>query len=370
MEVLIAGGGTAGHVFPALAVADALRERGATITYVGAPDGQEATLVPAAGYRFVPVRVIAAQTRLSWRSLRAVARAVVAARSLRPLVGRADVVVGVGGFASAPAVLAARWARRPLVLVDQNSVPGAVNRLAARWASVVATTFEATAARLPAGTRVERTGNPVRGAIVAVRGARARLAAEARETFGLEQGRRTVLVVGGSLGALHLDEAVAGALAILRDRDDLQLLLSTGPAHADVVAAAVDPHASVLVRVVPFVERMDLALAVADLVVSRAGASVAELAACGLPAILVPYPYATEYHQDANAAEVAAAGAAVVLRDAELSPSGLASCILELMDDEARRTRMGQAALAWARPDAAERIADLAIGAATGGRPA
>ena len=370
MEVLIAGGGTAGHVFPAIAVADVLRDRGAGITYVGAADGQEATLVPAAGYRFVPVRATSAQTRLSWRSVRAIARAVVAARSIRPLVARADVVVGVGGFASAPAVLAARWTRRPLVLVDQNSVPGAVNRIAARWARVVATTFDATATRLPAGTRVERTGNPVRRAIVAVREDRARLAAEARAAFGLEEGRRTVLVVGGSLGALRLDQTVAGALAILRDRADLQLLVSTGPAHLGVVAGAVEPRAPLLVRAVPFIERMDLALAVADLAVSRAGASVAELAACGLPSILVPYPYATEHHQDANAAEVVAAGAATLVRDAELSPSGLASCILELMDDEARRTRMGQAALAWARPDAAERIADLVAGAAAEERSA
>jgi UDP-N-acetylglucosamine--N-acetylmuramyl-(pentapeptide) pyrophosphoryl-undecaprenol N-acetylglucosamine transferase len=369
MEVVIAGGGTAGHVFPAVAVADALRDRGAAITYVGALDGQEATLVPAAGYRFVPVRVTAAQTRLSWRSLRAVGRAVLAARSLRPLVARADVVVGVGGFASAPAVLAARWTHRPLVLVDQNSVPGAVNRIAARWARVVATTFDATARRLPAGTRVERTGNPVRAQIVAVSEDRPRLAAEARAAFGLEDGRRTVLVVGGSQGALHLDETVAGALTVLREREDLQLLVGAGPAHVEVVAGAVDRRAPLLVRVLPFIERMDLALAVADLVVSRAGASVAEVAACGLPSVLVPYPYATEHHQDANAAEVVGAGAAVLLRDAELSPSVLASCILELMDDEARRTRMGQAALAWARPDAAARIADLTIEAATGRRP-
>jgi UDP-N-acetylglucosamine--N-acetylmuramyl-(pentapeptide) pyrophosphoryl-undecaprenol N-acetylglucosamine transferase len=364
MEVLIAGGGTAGHVFPAIAIADALAARGAGITYVGSPDGQEATLVPSAGYRFVPVRAISAQTRLSWRSLRAVARAIGAARSVRPLVARSDVVVGVGGFASAPAVLAARWTRRPLVLVDQNSVPGAVNRIGARWARVVATTFDATAAKLPAGTRVERTGNPVRREIVAVREDRARLAAEARTAFTLEEGRRTVLVVGGSLGALHLDEAVAGALGALRDRADLQLLVSTGAAHRAVVADAVEADAPLLVRVLPFIERMDLALAIADLAVSRAGASVAELAACSIPSILVPYPYATEHHQDANAAEVVAAGAAVSLRDAELSPSGLASCILELMDDDDRRTRMADAALAWARPDAAERIADLVTEAA------
>jgi UDP-N-acetylglucosamine--N-acetylmuramyl-(pentapeptide) pyrophosphoryl-undecaprenol N-acetylglucosamine transferase len=359
VKVLLAGGGTAGHVFPALAIADALVGRGADVTFVGSRDGQEASLVPAAGYPFVPVRAISAQTRLSVRTAKAVGLALRAATALRPLVASADVVVGVGGFASAPAVLAARWTKRPLVLVDQNSVPGAVNRIAARWARVVAITFEATTAALPAGTRVERTGNPVRREIGAVRMDRDRLAAEARETFGLEEGRSTVLVVGGSLGALHLDQAVAAMLPLVADRADLQLLVSTGRDHEAVVADAVDPSAPILVRVLPFIDRMDLALAVADLVVSRAGAGVAELAACALPAILVPYPFATEHHQEANAREVVASGAAELLPDEELSPARLRSSILGLMDDGARRSRMSQAALVWARPDAAERIADL-----------
>lgn len=359
MKVLLAGGGTAGHVFPALAVADELRARGHDVTFVGSADGQEAILVPAAAYAFVPVHAISAQTRLSLRSVRAVGLAIRAARRVRPLVEAADVVVGVGGFASAPAVLAARWADRPVVLVDQNSVPGAVNRIAARWARAVATTFEATSARLPAGVRIERTGNPIRASIVAVPANRAALAAEARARFDLAEDRSTVLVVGGSLGALHIDQVVAGMLPLLRDRSELQLLVGTGRGHETAVADAVEPDASLCVRVVPFIERMDLALAVADLVVSRAGASVAELAACGLPSVLVPYPHATENHQEANAREVVAAGAAVMIPDTDLSSSGLAGCILELMEVPERRAQMARAALTWARPDAAARIADL-----------
>jgi UDP-N-acetylglucosamine--N-acetylmuramyl-(pentapeptide) pyrophosphoryl-undecaprenol N-acetylglucosamine transferase len=220
-------------------------------------------------------------------------------------------------------------------------------------------TFDATAARLPAGTRVVRTGNPIRPEIAAVAGARPRLASEACAAFDLAAHRRTVLVVGGSLGARHVDETIAGALPLLADRGDLQLLVGTGRDHADIVARAVDDTAALRVRVVPFIERMDLALAAADLAVSRAGASVAELAACGLPSILIPYPYATENHQEANAREVVAAGAATMLLDADLSPSGLASCILDLVDDPGRRAEMAAAALAWARPDAAARIADL-----------
>jgi UDP-N-acetylglucosamine--N-acetylmuramyl-(pentapeptide) pyrophosphoryl-undecaprenol N-acetylglucosamine transferase len=343
---VIGGGGTAGHVFPALAVADELRARGWELTFVGSREGQEARLVPAATYRFVAVEAVPAQSRLSLRGARAVMAAVRGARSIRGLVHAADVVLGVGGFASAPAVLAARWARRPLVLVDQNSVPGAVNRIAARWADVVATTFAGTASRLPRGTRVERTGNPIRSVIAAVAGRRDALAAEARSAFDLDADRVTVLVVGGSLGALRLDRAIAGALSLLRDRGDLQLLVATGPAHEAIVAEALEPGASLRVRVVPFIDRMDQALA-------------AEIAACRLPAVLVPYPHATERHQEANAREVADAGAAVVLSDEELTPRRLSACILELVDDPDRRDRMAAAALAWARPDAAQRVADL-----------
>lgn len=359
MNVVLAGGGTAGHVFPAVAVAGELRARGAEVTFVGSSDGQEATLVPAAGFPFVPVRAISAQTRLSLRSLRAVALAVRAARDVRPLVARADVVVGIGGFASAPGALAARSAGRPLLLIEQNSVPGAVNRIAARWARVVATTFESTSRRLPPGPRIERTGNPVRPEIAAIASDRARLRTEAVEAFDLDAARRTVLVVGGSQGARHLDEVVAAILPAFAGRDDLQLLVGTGREHVATVAGAAST-AAIPVRVFGFIERMDLALAVADLAVSRSGASVAELAAAGLPSILVPYPYATENHQEANAREVVDAGAATMMLDAELTPEGLASGILGLMDDHERRRAMGAAASAWARPDAAARIAELA----------
>jgi len=166
VNVVIAGGGTAGHVFPALATADALRERhAASVRFLGSADGPEARLVPAAGYRFMPLRVLPAQQRFSLRSLRAIRMTLAAARACRADVEEADVVLGAGGFASAPATLAARRTRRPLVLLSPDSVPGAVTRIAARWATAVATTFEATRSHLPARVRVEVTGNPIRPAI-------------------------------------------------------------------------------------------------------------------------------------------------------------------------------------------------------------
>jgi len=177
-----------------------------------------------------------------------------------------------------------------------------------------------------------------------------------------------VFVFGGSQGALHLDRAVAAALPLLAARGDLQLLVSTGPGRDAAVAGAVDRSAAIRVAVVPFVDRMDRAFALADLVVARAGGSVAEVTACGLPSILVPYPHATENHQEANARELVAAGAARMVLDRDLSSSTLAAAILDLVDDGATRGAMASAALGWARPDAAARIADLCVDVAGAAR--
>jgi len=360
VNALIAGGGTGGHVFPALAMAEALRARGATVRFVGAEDGPEATMVPAADYPFTGVRVISAQTRLSPRTIRAVGLILRAAWQVRGVVRGSDVVISIGGFASAPATLAALFTRRPVVIVEPNAIPGVVNRITARWAVAAATAFTGAADRLPTRLRVVRTGTPIRPEIAAVTDDRSALRASAIAAFDLAADRTTVLVTGGSQGALSLDRAVAGVLGELAGRDDVQLLVSTGPAHLDVVRDRVDPSAELMVRAVAFIERMDLALAVADLAVGRSGGSVAELAACRIPAILVPYPYATEGHQAANARELEELGAATAIDDRDLTPSALTAAILELVDDEERRTRMAAAMGAWGRTDAATAIAIIA----------
>jgi UDP-N-acetylglucosamine--N-acetylmuramyl-(pentapeptide) pyrophosphoryl-undecaprenol N-acetylglucosamine transferase len=276
------------------------------------------------------------------------------------LIGAADVVVGIGGFASAPAIIAARMTRRPVVLIEQNSVPGIVNRVGARWARVVATTFEATAPRLPVGTRVVRTGNPIRRAVVEVATRAADRRAEALDAFELRADRSTVSVFGGSQGALHLDRVVAAAIEPLCRRADLQVLVASGPGREGELQPAASRSGDLLVRVVGFIDRMDLALAVTDLAVARAGSGhLAELSACGVPAILVPYPYATEHHQEANARELERAGAAEVLLERDLTADLLAERITSALGDEGRLRSMSEAARAWSRPDADERIAAL-----------
>jgi UDP-N-acetylglucosamine--N-acetylmuramyl-(pentapeptide) pyrophosphoryl-undecaprenol N-acetylglucosamine transferase len=291
--------------------------------------------------------------------------AIGSAVACRPLVRGASAVVGMGGFASIPAVLAARSAGVPRVLHEQNAVPGLANRTLARLATAIGVTFEDSRRRLPGGARVETTGLPVRREILGVQSRREELAAEARRTFDLAEDRLTVLVTGGSQGALQIDRAVAGAIALLSGRRDLQLVVLTGRAHEAIVADAAARSMDLLVRTIPFLDRMELALAIADAAVARAGANtVNELAVSGVPAILVPYPYATGAHQEANARELERAGAAEVVRDRELTPERLAERLAALVGDHERRSSMAKAARSWAKPDADERLAELVVAVA------
>ena len=368
MNVVIAAGGTGGHIFPALSLADVLvRDHGAEVRFVGTRDGQEATRVPAAGYRFDAVEAAPFVREISMRAAKA---PVIAARSMfscASLVRGADVAVGMGGYVSVPPMLAARRAHVPIVLHEPNAVLGLANRLLARWATAVAITFDDARRRIRGDARVEVTGYPVRRAILDVPERRDALVAEGRTVLGLDPARQTVMVTGGSQGALHLDQVVAATLPVFAERSDLQLLVLTGPGREREVAGPAERAGAARIVVLPFLDRMELGYAAADLVVSRAGATtIAELAVCGVPSILVPYPHATENHQAANARELARIGAAVVVPDAELTPSVFARTVVELMDDPGGLASMGVRARAWAKPDAAVRFASLVAEAAKG----
>jgi UDP-N-acetylglucosamine--N-acetylmuramyl-(pentapeptide) pyrophosphoryl-undecaprenol N-acetylglucosamine transferase len=278
----------------------------------------------------------------------------------RPIVRDAAAILGMGGYASIAPVIAARSVRVPTILHEQNAIPGLANRLLARLATAMALTFEDSRTRFPRSLRMEVTGLPLRREIQGVAARREELAADARRTWELETERTTVLVTGGSQGALHVDQTIAGAIPLLAGRSDLQLVVLTGAAHEPVVASAVTPGMGLIVRTVPFLDRMELALSVADLAIARAGANtIHELAACSIPSILVPYPHATDDHQEANARELERAGAADVYRDRDLTPEGLARRILALVADRERRSVMAKAGAAWAKPDADERVAGL-----------
>jgi UDP-N-acetylglucosamine--N-acetylmuramyl-(pentapeptide) pyrophosphoryl-undecaprenol N-acetylglucosamine transferase len=263
-------------------------------------------------------------------------------------------------------VLAALRARHPVVLHEQNAVPGLANRTFARPARAVALAFAEARRVLPRRARTVVTGNPVRADILAVAADRERLAKEARDALDLEDGKRTVVVFGGSQGAHHVNRAVAGSLQTL-GRSDLQVLLLTGPSHVEAVRASLPTDGPVTVRVMGFLERMELGYAVADVVIARAGATtVAEIAVCGLPSLLIPYPYATGRHQEANARALQRAGAATMLLDEELDGRVLADRIEWLLADEERLRSMGDRARAWARPDAANALARTVVQAGGG----
>lgn len=357
---IVAGGGTGGHVTPAIAIARALVARGhdpASIHFVGSRRGIEARLVPAAGFpvTLLPGRGI--QRRFTLENVGAAAGLLAALVRAVWLVARRrpKVVVSVGGFASAPCSIAAVLLRVPLVLAEQNARPGAAHRLVARFARAAAVTFDATP--LP---RAVVTGNPVRPEILAVdRGGRA----AAREALSLPADRVVVLAFGGSLGARSINRAVEEAVGLLAGRGDVAVHHVVGTRDWDAAGdrdrREVAPGGLVYQRV-RFEDRMDLAYAAADVAVCRAGAStIAELTAVGLPAIYVPFPAATGDHQTANARAVAGAGGGVLVPDAELDGPRLVAELDALLADPARLPAMAEAARALGRRDAADRVAAL-----------
>ncbi len=352
MRILLAGGGTAGHTSPLLATADALRrlDPDAEITCLGTPRGLENKVVPAAGYPLelvppvpLPRTVSADLFRVPGRLRRAVRQASEVLERVRP-----HVVVGYGGYVSMPAYLAARRRRLPIVVHEQNALPGLANRAGARVAARVAVSFPATP--LP---RAEYVGLPIRRMISELD--RASLRAEARDHFGLDAERPTLLVTGGSQGARSLNHAVSAASAALAE-SGVQVLHVVGP-----LGEATPVPSDVPYVVVPFVDRMDLAYAAADLVVCRAGASsVTEAAAVGLPAVFVPLPIGNG-EQALNARPVVDAGGALMVDDAALSPEWLARTVSALGADPARLEEMGRAASALIPRDADEKLARIVL---------
>jgi UDP-N-acetylglucosamine--N-acetylmuramyl-(pentapeptide) pyrophosphoryl-undecaprenol N-acetylglucosamine transferase len=369
-EVLLVGGGTAGHVLPAIATARAIERLrpGTTCAFAGRSASLEERLVTAAGYAFHEIDAVPLPRRATAELFRVAPRLLAAVRAARTLLSDsgAGVVVSFGGYVALPISLAARG-RVPLVLHEQNSRPGLANRIASRSATHVAVTFPSSADRLASRNRVRITGNPVQQRLRDL-DVTARRAA-ARERLGLEASRSTVLVLGGSQGARSINLAVSGAADAWRALG-LQVLHLAGPRGYDEAvehwrAAGVDPDGdSAPVRVVPFLDDMADAYAAADLAVSRAGATtIAELSVLGIPAVLVPYPHATADHQHGNAEALVRAGAAVMLDDADLSPDLVAATVATLVSEPWRLGTMAAAARAWSRPEAAEALARLVLDA-------
>lgn len=353
---LLAGGGTAGHVNPLLATADALKAAhpDAEIIVLGTREGLETRLVPERGYELVTTDKVPFPRRPNGAALRFPSKFTRAVREVRRLIARreVDVVVGFGGFASTPAYVAARG-RVPVVVHEANSVPGLANKLGARWAAANAIVFPNTPLR-----HGRLIGMPLREEIAKIDMDSART--EAYEYFGLDSARKTLVVTGGSQGAKRINEsirAIAPSVVGEQHGDNAwQVLHIVGRLSPFEDPGVANYH------VVEYCDRMDLALAVADFIVSRAGSStVSEIAALGLPALYVPYAVGNG-EQAKNIATLLAADAALTISDGDFTPAGALKEIFPLLADDRRRTELGERAAALGIRDAAERMVGLIDG--------
>ena len=346
---VVTGGGTSGHVLPALAVAEALVEAGhprESVHYVGTQRGVETRLVPPTGFPHTFLDVAGLQRRLTpknvwrnlalpWRVWRSVRAATALLRTLQPAV-----VVNLGGYGSFPATWAARRLGIPYVVVSYDRRPGLVSKLMAKRAAVCAVAFEGSA--LP---HAEHTGAPVRGEMVRLDRAAARY--EARRELGLPGDRFVVGVVCGSLGAAAVNETVAAMVEQLADRHDLAVYHVVGDRYLDSAAPARDADAGILYRVIGYEQRMATLYAAADILVTRAGAgTIAELATVGAPAIVVPWPGAAENHQVANAKVLSDRGAAVLIEQADLTVARLVAEVERFLTDRVALSALAERARA------------------------
>lgn len=375
LRVAIAAAGTGGHIYPGLAVAQELRRlaRGVDITFLTTRRGLGPALLGQHGETVRAVTGEPAPKGMSWGLVHFGVALGVGTAEAAAVLRRcgAQVLLATGGYGCAPAVVAARIRRIPVVWQEQNALPGRATRLLARWARVVALGYAEAKDRLPAVVRHRAvvTGNPVRAQVTGVS------RAEAMQRLGLDPTCMTVLVVGASQGARSFNRAVAEVAQELGGLKGVQVLVSTGRGQfGETVAllrercpeaAAGDSEARVgRLRIVPYFDDMAAAVAAADLAVTRASAvSLAEFSARGVPLVLVPYPFAAERHQDHNAEVFRRAGAGVVVPDRELTGPRLVAVIRELTGDRARLAAMREASGRLGRPQAAEEVAELVMNA-------
>ncbi|HET6567036.1 MAG TPA: undecaprenyldiphospho-muramoylpentapeptide beta-N-acetylglucosaminyltransferase [Rhodothermales bacterium] len=352
IRILMAGGGTGGHVYPAIAIADAIRrlDQRTAIEFAGTQDRMEWQAVPKAGYAIHPITVTGFQRRLTARNLAFPFKLLSGFMQSWNLIGAfdPDVVVGTGGYVSGPVLLSASLRGRPIVIQEQNAFAGATNRMLAKRATQIHVAFPEAERAFPK-EKIMLSGNPTRKELLNVDGA------AARAYYEVPEGADVLLVFGGSLGSAALNGAVQRRLDELLQSEKLYVIWQTGSQYYVRVKAQAPEHPRL--RLLQYIDRMDYAYAAADLVLCRAGAiTCSELMVTGTPSILVPSPNVTADHQTKNARSMETAGAALLLPEADLDDQ-LVPLVTGLMREPERRRKMSEGALRIAKPDAAEEIA-------------
>lgn len=366
MLVVLSGGGTAGHINPALALAEALEDRGVDVLFAGTPQGKEAELVPAAGIPFKAFQAAGFNRNhplTIFKGVGLIARSTGAAKKWFAEV-KPDAVVGFGGYVSIPVGRAAQGMGIPVVIHEQNSVMGMANKYLAKHAEAVCLTYDHAASAVQDQSKVVVTGNPVRKQVLAA------TREEGRAAFGIAQDARMLLVTGGSLGARHLNQAICALKDRLLSYEDLHIVHITGPKELESVVSslALTPEEQRRWKVYGYTDQMGACMAACDAVISRAGASsLAEISARGIPALLVPFPYATEDHQTTNARSYVDAGCAYMIADADVEGPRFADLVCKLVEDEGTRASMRESAKALKTANAADALAGIVMRVANGG---
>ena len=357
LNVLVSGGGTGGHIFPALSIANEIQRRhpDAKILFVGAEGRMEMERVPAAGYNIIGLPVSGFDRKHLLRNFKVLARLFKSMGLARKILNdfKPDIAIGVGGYASGPMLKAAQKQGIPTLLQEQNSYAGVTNKLLAARADCICVAYEGMERFFPA-EKIVLTGNPVRRSLLDC-GATSE---QARQAMGMDPLKTTILIIGGSLGARTINNAIIDGLARIGEVGDVQVIWQTGKIYNEQCREALDASGVKNVHQMPFISNMDMAYRAADLVVSRAGASsISELQLLGKAAILVPSPNVAEDHQTKNARALSDKDAALLVPDADAA-SSLVTTMLELATDSARIEKLSRNVKAMALRDSAERIVD------------
>lgn len=359
-KVIISGGGTGGHIYPAIAIANAIKQLrpGTEILFVGAEGKMEMQKVPQAGYKIIGLPIAGIQRKLTLKNFSFPFKLINSLMKARKIVSdfKPDVAVGVGGYASGPLLYAASSRNIPTLIQEQNSYAGLTNKMLARRAKRICVAYPNMDQFFPED-KIRVTGNPVRQDI-------AQLLQKRREAvafFNLTEGKPIILVIGGSLGARTINESIKGHLSHLAT-SDVQVIWQTGKFYFEDCKAAVDEIKPTNIWVNDFITRMDLAYSAADIVISRAGAlSISELCLAGKPVILVPSPNVSEDHQTKNAMSLVSSHAALLVKDSE-APEKLVPTALRLVDDEGLKQELSLNILHLGKPNAAREIAEEVLG--------